>query len=114
MAGQLDQTLDFCAGLGLRDDVASSRFKMYRAHIDRLIGAIRAPGPSPISEQIGGDTLPHMIALTEAAEFNGLLRFLKACDPDTVRPKLRDVLGDPNSRQRKMTPRVRRGTCCSS
>ena len=93
IAEQLDQALDFCTALGL--DAAASRFKTYRAHIGRLIEAIRKPRPSPISEQIDGDTLPYLIALIEATEFTALLPFLKSCAADVVRSKLRDVLRGP-------------------
>jgi len=90
---ELDHTLDFCAGLGLADEVAASRFKTYLGHIEQLMEAIRKP--KPLSEHIQGDTLPYLIALIEATEFNSLLPFLKSCDPEVLRPKLRDVLRGP-------------------
>lgn len=95
IAKKLDETLDFCAALDLRDVVAASRFKAYRAHIERLIDAVRKPRPSAISEQIDVDTLPYLIALIETTEFTALLPFLISCEPAVVRPKLRDVLRGP-------------------
>ncbi|HEX9641767.1 MAG TPA: hypothetical protein VGB13_10700 [Candidatus Krumholzibacteria bacterium] len=95
VAQELGQALDFCAGLGLTDEVAASRFKTYRDNIERLMEAIRKPRPSPVSEEIDDDTLPYLIAVVEATEFNTLLPFLKSCDPEVLRPKLRDVLRGP-------------------
>jgi hypothetical protein len=92
----LDETLDFCSALGLTDDVAASRFRTYRGHIERLKGAIRAPRPNPVSEQIDNDTLTYLVALIEASEFLSLFPFLKSCDPELLRPKLRDVLRGPD------------------
>ena len=95
IAKQLNEALEFCSALELPDAVATSRFSTYRASIDRLIEATRGPRPSPISEQIDGDMLPYLTALIETTEFTALLPFLSSCDPEVLRPKLRDVLRGP-------------------
>jgi len=61
----------------------------------RLMGALASGGPEMARAVFAGDPMASFLALTEAVELGGILPFLKACKPETVRRKLLEVLQGP-------------------
>jgi len=91
----LDETLSFCRALELGKHVDSSRFLQHRTVLLRLMGALASGGPEMARAVFAGDPMASFLALTEAVELGGILPFLKACKPETVRRKLLEVLQGP-------------------
>lgn len=96
--GNLEATLDFCRSIEL--DTDQSRFAEYRKRLDHLITVVRlrrygvTVGRS-VEEELRQEGLHYIITLTESTEFGDILPFLRTCDPNVIRPKLRNVLRGP-------------------
>jgi hypothetical protein len=93
----LDRALALCRNLGLSAEVETSRFVEYRERLQRFVD-LRAQ-PNGIDELLKNDSdTDRMIAgisQVEGLELANLVLFLEKCDPDVLRPKLREVLGGP-------------------
>ncbi len=93
--GRLDSVLDLCRSLRLEGAVAGSRFLKHRERLSSLIDRLNQWGQAAARELYDSDRLSHIVALTEAGEVAAIEPFLRACSPETIKPKLRHVLGGP-------------------
>lgn len=95
---ELDATLEFCRSIGV--DTTESRFVEHLRRLDHLVTFARlrrqgiAVGRS-VEDELQKGGLYYIVALAESAELGDILPFLRTCDPDVIRPKLRDVLRGP-------------------
>jgi hypothetical protein len=90
----LQQTLDRCRTLNLDRFVDESRFVNRATRLQSLISAL-ADGRPALRQLVETDPVAYMVALAEAAEISYILPFLRTCDPEPLRPKLRDILKGP-------------------
>lgn len=94
----VEAALDFCRSIELRTD--ESRFAEYLRRLDHLITVARlrrydiTVGRS-VEEELREEGLHYIITLTESTEFGEILPFLRTCEPNVIRPKLRNVLRGP-------------------
>lgn len=94
----LEAVIEFCESLDLSPD--ASRFAEYRQRLDHLIRVVSlrrqgiAVGLS-VERELKEYGLDYIVALTESTEFGDILPFLRMCDPEVIRPKLRNVLDGP-------------------
>jgi hypothetical protein len=94
----LDKVLTLCRDRELESDLSTSRFLDYRRCLERLIELSRrnAAGETITAEALAPDDQPlYLTALVESTEIGDTADYLIACDPETLRPKLRDVLRGP-------------------
>jgi len=94
---QLGEVLGLCRNLDLQDELSpTSRFLQYEPCLHRLIeiSAQRVSGERVTG--LGLDEQPlYLTALVESAELGETADYLATCDPDILRPKLRDILRGP-------------------
>ncbi len=67
----------------------------HRARLASLNDRLRVGGQEAALELYDTDRLSHIVALTEVGELASIEPFLRACDPPTLYPKLRDALAGP-------------------
>lgn len=96
---QLDDALEFCASLGLAEAIKTSRFKEYKALIQRLCEIIQTYTleslPTEIDQELRERNVEYVLSLTESLEFVGTLHFLKTCEQDVIYRKLQRILSGP-------------------
>jgi len=85
----LDQFLQLCMSIGLRERVEEGRFAHYRREIVALMEAIRTRSLSGQNEE---QRHKYLIALMEGTEVSLLLPYLQQCEPAAVFPKLKACL----------------------
>jgi len=94
----LDKVLTLCRDRGLDGDLSTSRFLDYRRCLERLIELSRrnAAGETITTEALAPDDQPlYLTALVESTEIGDTADYLGTCEPNSLRPKLRDVLRGP-------------------
>jgi hypothetical protein len=88
----LDQFLQLCASVGLRERVEEGRFAQYRREIVALMDAVKTRA---LSGQDEAQRHKYLVALMEGAEVSLLLPYLQQCEPTAVSPKLKACLSGP-------------------
>lgn len=94
----LEAALEFCRSIDLETD--ESRFAEYRERLDHLIRVVRLRRQDitlgrSVEQELREEGLHYIITLTESTELSDILPFLRTCDPDVIRLKLRNVLRGP-------------------
>ncbi len=85
--GALETMLAFCHSLGLGDRAEGGRFGEYRQQLCNLVELLQRGAAD--------EGVKDWVALGEAAEFSGLLPYLKTRPREEVIDKLREVLDGP-------------------
>jgi hypothetical protein len=95
----LEAFLSLCRARGLKQEVAASRFSLYRIRIQDLsveIGRLRAGEPAaPIYKRLAADLPKHLVALFESLEVGGMMPFMNACPAEVLKPRLKLLLSGP-------------------
>ena len=88
----LNQFLQLCTSIGLRERVEEGRFAQYRHEIIALMDAVRTRSLSGQDEE---QLHKYLVALMEGAEVSLLLPYLQQSEPAAVSPKLKACLNGP-------------------
>jgi len=92
----LDSVLDLCCSLGLKEDVATSRFLKHRDRLGYLIDALRQRGQERARELYDTDRLAHIVAIAESGELINLGPFVQNHKKDrALSKKLQAALSGP-------------------
>src|SRR5215467_971149 len=92
----LDSVLDLCCSLGLKEDVATSRFLKHRDRLGNLIEALRQRGQEGARELYDTDRLAHIVAIAESGELINLGPFVQNHKKDrALSKKLQAALSGP-------------------
>lgn len=91
----LDEALDFCQGLGLRQRFEAGRFGEHRVRVAKLVSALKIGGQNGAKAEFNEHPARSSTALTEGFELAETLPFARSVASETIKPRLVRILRGP-------------------